>query len=204
MRQLATAHQMDVSSKQAHQKCLPSFASGTLTLALVVLLSACASPVRLDQPKVSTGGASSMPQVDKSAGAFGAESAVKPVTADASGASAKAQQKLSELPQVIYFDFDSYVVKPEATATVEGYASVLKDAPAQRLMLEGHTDERGGREYNLALGQKRAEAVLHALTVLGATTEQLEAVSMGEEQPAAQGSDEAAWSKNRRVEFRTR
>ncbi len=188
----------------ARQMSLPSFASGTLAMALVVLLSACASPVRLDQPKVNTGSASSMPQADKSAGAMGAESTVKSVNADASGASAKTQQKLSALPQVIYFDFDSFVVKSEATTTVEGYASVLKEAPAQRLVLEGHTDERGGREYNLALGQKRAEAVLQALTVLGAAPQQLEAVSLGEEQAAAQGSDEAAWSKNRRVEFRTR
>ena len=69
-------------------------------------------------------------------------------------------------------------------------------------MLEGHTDERGGREYNLALGQKRAEAVRRSLTVLGVNDNQIEAVSFGKEKPAAAGSDEAAYAKNRRVEFK--
>jgi peptidoglycan-associated lipoprotein len=69
------------------------------------------------------------------------------------------------------------------------------------MTLEGHTDERGGREYNLALGQKRAEAVLKSLVLLGANESQLEAVSYGKERPAVQGSDEAAWARNRRVEL---
>jgi peptidoglycan-associated lipoprotein len=73
-----------------------------------------------------------------------------------------------------------------------------------RMSLEGHTDERGGREYNLALGQKRSEAVVKSLTLLGATDAQLEAVSFGKERPAASGSDEAAWARNRRVEIVSR
>ena len=72
----------------------------------------------------------------------------------------------------------------------------------QRATIEGHTDERGGREYNLALGQKRAEAVLRSMTLLGATDAQLEAVSFGKERPAVQGSDESAWAKNRRAELK--
>jgi peptidoglycan-associated lipoprotein len=72
------------------------------------------------------------------------------------------------------------------------------------MVIEGHTDERGGREYNLALGQKRAEAVLRSLTLLGATDKQLEAVSFGEERPAVQGADESAWSRNRRAELKDR
>ena len=71
----------------------------------------------------------------------------------------------------------------------------------KRLAIEGHTDERGGREYNLALGQKRAEVVARSLTLLGATDTQVEAVSFGKERPAVQGSDEAAWAKNRRAEL---
>jgi peptidoglycan-associated lipoprotein len=81
---------------------------------------------------------------------------------------------------------------------------VLSTNRAKKLVVEGHTDERGGREYNLALGQKRAEAVLHTLTLLGASDGQLEAVSFGEERPAAQGSDESAWAKNRRAELKDR
>ena len=69
------------------------------------------------------------------------------------------------------------------------------------MVVEGHTDERGGREYNLALGQKRAESVTKALALLGAADSQIEAVSFGKERPAAQGNDEAAWAKNRRAEL---
>jgi peptidoglycan-associated lipoprotein len=72
------------------------------------------------------------------------------------------------------------------------------------MVVEGHTDERGGREYNLALGQKRAEAVVRSLTLLGVGGQQLEAVSFGEERPAVQGSDEAAWARNRRAELKDR
>jgi peptidoglycan-associated lipoprotein len=81
---------------------------------------------------------------------------------------------------------------------------VLNANRSRKMIVEGHTDERGGREYNLALGQKRAEAVVRSLTLLGAGDAQLEAVSFGEERPAAQGSDEAAWAKNRRAELKDR
>jgi peptidoglycan-associated lipoprotein len=74
----------------------------------------------------------------------------------------------------------------------------------RRMIVEGHTDERGGREYNLALGQKRADAVVRSMVLLGAQDGQLEAVSFGKERPAAQGSDEAAWAKNRRAELKDR
>ncbi len=72
---------------------------------------------------------------------------------------------------------------------------------SKHVVIEGHTDERGGREYNLALGQKRAEAVAKSLALLGAANNQIEAVSFGKERPAVQGSDEAAWAKNRRAEL---
>jgi peptidoglycan-associated lipoprotein len=87
---------------------------------------------------------------------------------------------------------------------LEAHAKVLSANRSKRMMLEGHTDERGGREYNLALGQKRAEAVLRSMVLLGVQDNQLEAVSFGEEKPAVQGSDEAAWAKNRRVELKDR
>jgi peptidoglycan-associated lipoprotein len=87
---------------------------------------------------------------------------------------------------------------------IEAHAKALGSNRAKRMALEGHTDDRGGREYNLALGQKRAEAVLKTLVLLGVQDSRLEAVSFGEERPAAQGSDEAAWAKNRRVELKDR
>jgi peptidoglycan-associated lipoprotein len=107
----------------------------------------------------------------------------------------------ANLPHVIYFDFDSFVVKEEFRPTVEAHAKLLQADRKKKLAVEGHTDERGGREYNLALGQKRAEAVAKSLTLLGANENQLEAVSFGKERPAVQGSDEAAWAKNRRAEL---
>jgi peptidoglycan-associated lipoprotein len=94
------------------------------------------------------------------------------------------------------------VVKDEYRPMIEAHAKVLSTNRGKRMMLEGHTDERGGREYNLALGQKRAEAVLKTMVLLGVQDNQLEAVSFGEERPAVQGSDEAAWAKNRRVELK--
>ncbi|HJV96880.1 MAG TPA: peptidoglycan-associated lipoprotein Pal [Albitalea sp.] len=105
---------------------------------------------------------------------------------------------------VIYFDFDSYAVKDEFRPTVEAYAKALVADRKKHLSVEGHTDDRGGREYNLALGQKRAESVVKSLALLGAADNQLEAVSFGKERPAVQGSDEAAWAKNRRAELNYR
>ncbi len=110
----------------------------------------------------------------------------------------------SGVGRVIYFDFDSYVVKDEFRGIVDGYAKTLAADRKKHLSVEGHTDERGGREYNLALGQKRAEAVVKSLALLGAGESQVEAVSFGKERPAVQGSDEAAWAKNRRAELNTK
>jgi peptidoglycan-associated lipoprotein len=106
--------------------------------------------------------------------------------------------------RVVYFDFDSFVVKDEFRPVIETHAKVLTTNKQKKVVIEGHTDERGGREYNLALGQKRAEAVAKSLTLLGAQDAQLEAVSFGKERPAAQGSDETAWAKNRRAELKDR
>jgi peptidoglycan-associated lipoprotein len=130
-----------------------------------------------------------------------AASTVAPVVADADGG---ANAALSGLPRVIYFDFDSFVVKDEFRPVLDGYGKVLTTIRNKRLFIEGHTDERGGREYNLALGQKRAEAVVKSLTLLGVSADQVEAVSFGEERPAATGSTEEAWAKNRRAEFKDR
>lgn len=107
-------------------------------------------------------------------------------------------------PSIVYFDFDSYVVKPEYQSVVENHAKYLRADAKRKAMLEGHTDERGGREYNLALGQRRSEAVAKALVLLGVSAGQVEAVSFGKEKPAVEGSGEAAWAKNRRVEVKYR
>jgi peptidoglycan-associated lipoprotein len=98
----------------------------------------------------------------------------------------------------VYFDLDSFEVKPEYRSLVEAHASFLRKNPGRKVVVEGNTDERGSREYNLSLGQKRAEAVKKMLVLLGVPESQLEAVSFGEEKPKAQGKDEAAFAENRR------
>ena len=108
------------------------------------------------------------------------------------------------MDRVIYFDFDSYAVKDEFRPIVESHAKMLKANSGAKEVAEGHTDERGGSEYNLALGQKRAEAVVQQMKVLGVGDSQLEAVSYGKERPAVDGHDESAWATNRRVELRSK
>lgn len=167
--------------------------------AAVLTLTACGSSVKLDDS--SSADAAPITNATTSADANAASSnkvasvvvPEQPVAADA-----------SNLPRVIYFDFDSFVVKPEFTGAIDGHAKRLNAAQGTKIVIEGHTDERGGREYNLALGQKRAEAVQKSLTLLGVSGEQIEAVSFGEERPVALGSGEAAWSQNRRAEIKDR
>ena len=101
----------------------------------------------------------------------------------------------------IYFDFDSNVVKDEFRPVVEANAKVLTTQPARKMAVQGHTDDRGSSEYNLALGQRRAEAVVKSLTLMGVKPSQLEATSFGKERPAVQGENEEAWAKNRRAEL---
>jgi peptidoglycan-associated lipoprotein len=106
--------------------------------------------------------------------------------------------------RVVYFDFDSFVVKDEFAGLLESHAKALARQSGKQMVIEGHTDERGGREYNLALGQKRAEAVLKSLSLLGVPASQLEAVSFGEERPVATGAEESAWARNRRAVLKDR
>jgi peptidoglycan-associated lipoprotein len=101
----------------------------------------------------------------------------------------------------VYFDFDSFVVKPEFQGVVEAHGKYLVANPARRLVVEGNADERGSREYNLALGQKRAEAVKSRLRLIGVQEMQVETISLGEEKPVATGSDEASWAQNRRADL---
>ena len=101
----------------------------------------------------------------------------------------------------VYFDFDKYVVKPEFDTALTAHGKYLSTQPSLNVRIEGNSDERGGSEYNLALGQKRAEAVKKFLMVQGAKETQLEAVSYGKEKPKASGHDEAAWAQNRRADI---
>ena len=103
--------------------------------------------------------------------------------------------------RVVYFDFDSFVIRPEFQLLIETHGKYLKADKSRQITIEGHTDERGGREYNLALGQKRAEAVRRSLMLQGVSDNQIEAVSFGKERPAVPGDSEQAMAKNRRAEI---
>jgi len=192
-----------------------------MSIALVALLSACGSSVKLNETPVESRTLSpvetaSAGQTVAAQGGGAAASTATPAAPSPASQSQVATVQAGQMggngveglppgvARVIYFDFDSYVVRDDGRPVVEAHARLLNTNRNRKMTVEGHTDERGGREYNLALGQKRAEAVARALTLLGATDAQLEAVSFGEERPAVQGSDEAAWAKNRRAELKDR
>ncbi|VXB15180.1 peptidoglycan-associated lipoprotein Pal [Massilia sp. 9I] len=101
----------------------------------------------------------------------------------------------------VYFDYDSFVVREDGKPVVANHSGYLTKNTGRKVLIQGNTDERGGTEYNLALGQKRAEAVRRAMAALGVSENQMEAVSLGEEKPKATGSDEAAWAENRRADI---
>jgi peptidoglycan-associated lipoprotein len=163
-----------------------------LALGLAIAIAGCSS-VPLNDVPVEDKSATTVP----GGGAPGTQSSVAPITADNLAGTSQGPANVARL---IYFDYDSYAVKPQFQSLIEAHAKFLKANPGRRIALEGHTDERGGREYNLALGQRRAEAVRRSLGLLGVNDNQMEAVSFGKEKPAAAGSDESAWAQNRRVE----
>lgn len=103
--------------------------------------------------------------------------------------------------RVIYFDYDSSQVRSEDVATVNGHAQYLAGSASAKIRLEGHADERGSREYNIALSERRALSVKRLMMFEGARADQIEVVSYGEERPVEFGHNESAWSKNRRVEI---
>ncbi len=194
----------------------------TAFLALMMLLSAC-STVKLDEaPSVET----RKPTALSSADANSANSASVPSSSDASlsgsdvtskanagsntgansNASANANDPLSDPSSIlakrsIYFDLDSYVVKDEYKSVIDAHGKYLASRPDRKVLIQGNTDERGGSEYNLALGQKRADAVRRALALRGVPESQMEAVSFGKEKPKAMGSNEEAWKENRRADI---
>ncbi|MBR9869221.1 peptidoglycan-associated lipoprotein Pal [uncultured Amphritea sp.] len=109
---------------------------------------------------------------------------------------------VKNLATVFYFDFDQTQVKPEAVAALRGHAKYLVANPSASVVLEGHADERGTREYNMALGERRAQAIARVLTVNGVSSSQIELVSFGEEKPVVMGHNESSWAQNRRVELK--
>ncbi len=171
------------------------FNSPSKTLALLIssiaLITACSTPVKLEPtPTVEDKSATTAAPVDTRA-VNTVTTVVDPLN-DPKGVLAK---------RSVYFDFDSYIVKDEFKGLIEAHAKYLVANKGRKILIQGNTDERGGREYNLALGQKRAEAVRKALALLSVPESQVEAVSLGKEKPKATGSDEASWAENRRSDI---
>ncbi len=138
------------------------------------------------------------------AAAAPAAAAAKPAPVKAGDPFADADA-LNKIPLLqkrsIYFEFDSFAIPLDYVSIIEAHSKYLKANAGAKVLIQGNTDERGSREYNLALGQKRADAVKSNLTLLGVKESQVEAVSLGEEKPKATGHDEAAWTENRRADL---
>ena len=136
------------------------------------------------------------------ADAKAAQQAADNAAAQVAAQKQQAQEAAQALAYVIYFDFDQSTIKPEFRIALNGHAAYLSQNPSARIVLEGHADERGTREYNIALGERRGNAVSRYLVVQGVSIEAIEVVSFGEERPVNSGSDSASLSENRRVEVR--
>jgi peptidoglycan-associated lipoprotein len=168
--------------------------------AVSAVLAGCSSPVKLNEGAPVT---DAKPNPTGAAGA-GAQSGASQSGVTTVDVGKTTNVAASNIGRVVYFDYDSYVLRDEFRPVVEGNARLLSAAKTKKMVVEGHTDERGGREYNLALGQRRAEAVAKSMVLLGAADNQIEAVSFGKERPVNEGHDEAAWAKNRRAELKDR
>ena len=157
---------------------------------LAFLLAACSNPTIPDPEPTET---------------VGSDDAVTDTYDDPSlggGEDVPYDPSAEELAHVIYFEFDSSELRSEDTDIVARHAMQLAQNGGMRVRLEGHADERGSREYNIGLGERRSQTVRRMLLIQGATAAQISTVSFGEERPVATGSDEAAWSQNRRVEIK--
>jgi peptidoglycan-associated lipoprotein len=154
-------------------------------VAMVGALAACHSGVKLDEG-ANKGAIGTQPDAN----------AVQQVNVDPLNDPNSPLAKRS-----IYFDFDSYAVRDDYQPLLQQHAQYLKSHPERHVLIQGNTDERGTSEYNLALGQKRAEAVRRAMSLLGVADTQMEAVSLGKEKPQATGHDESSWAQNRRADL---
>ncbi len=167
--------------------------SVALIASVAAVLSACSSPKLQEAPVVEQPPvAQTPPPADTSRDIRPVETGTVDPLNDPKGVLAN---------RSVYFDFDSYVVRADGKPVVENHSAYLTKNTGRKVLIQGNTDERGGTEYNLALGQKRAEAVRRSMASLGVSEGQMEAVSLGEEKPKATGSNEEAWAENRRADI---
>lgn len=179
------------------------FSAATLAVVLSATLAGCSSGVKLDVPVEDKTGISTMGGGAGTGGGAnsGQGSNGGVTTVDLGNPGGGANGGPANVGKIIYFDFDSYLVKPEYASVINAHVQFLSNRKTTKISVEGHTDASGGREYNLALGQKRAEAVRRAMALSGLSESQIEAVSFGKEKPADLGADDTAAAKNRRAEI---
>jgi peptidoglycan-associated lipoprotein len=171
--------------------------SGILALAV---LAGCASTTSSDPQSPQQPG--SGPEAGaQSGGVTGSAPAGRPGAGPGAGSGPAASVDPRGDKRSVYYEFDGYDVKAEYRPLVQQHASYLAKNPAVSIVIEGNADERGSREYNVALGQRRAESVKKMMTLLGVREAQIESVSFGKEKPRTQGHDEKAWAENRRSDF---
>jgi peptidoglycan-associated lipoprotein len=151
------------------------------------------------KPTTASQTSTAIPELPQSAGSDSSRAGAGGESGMQNGAGGAGAAQLSN--RVIYFDFDNSEIKPEYTGLVAVHARNLAANASVKVRLEGHTDERGSREYNIGLGERRAQSVKRALMLQGVSESQITTVSYGEERPAVTGHSEEAWSKNRRVEI---
>ena len=164
-----------------------------LTTLMLVLLVGCASNTLPDPDPTDT---------TYDADGSGADTDVYGDDPMGSGEALQDDYSAGELTNIIYFDFDSSEVRADFTDVVARHALILANDSTIRVRLEGHADERGSREYNIGLGERRSQSVRRMLMIQGASASQIATVSFGEERPIALGSDEGSWAQNRRVEIK--
>lgn len=170
-------------------------------MAAVALLAGCASSVKLDDVPVvdATGAAVGQGgQVGGGSGAGVGNGGITRVDLNPAGMDKAGPMGVAK---VVYFDYDAFTIKSEYQPLIEAHARYLKSSASRKVVIEGHTDDTGGREYNLALGQKRSESVKNALGLMGVADQSVEAISFGKEKPASNGTDDEARAKNRRAEL---
>lgn len=169
-----------------------NFKSVAFIVTAAALMTACSSPTKLNET----------PVVEKTPTPPPAQADTREVRPVETGTVDPLNDPKGVLAnRSVYFDYDSFVVRDDGRPVVENHSGYLTKNTQRKVLIQGNTDERGGTEYNLALGQKRAEAVRRAMASLGVSEGQMEAVSLGEEKPKATGSNEAAWAENRRADI---
>jgi peptidoglycan-associated lipoprotein len=165
-------------------------------------LAACSSTPTEEQPPAAVEDARRSDAGAQSQGVKPGGVASVDLTSKGAGAGPDPAVRTGVLAQrSIFYNLDQYEVRDEYRPLVEAHAKYLRDNPTRKMLIQGNTDERGSREYNISLGQKRSEGVKKMLQLLGAREDQIESVSLGEEKPRSEGHDEAAWSQNRRSDI---